>query len=268
MFVAAVVQLTSTSDAEANLKSAEALVRRAASHGAKLICTPENTNYLGPHQEKVRLAEPLSGPTVSRLRELAASTGSHLLIGSINERSDMADRCFNTSVLLGPTGDILAKYRKIHLFDVDVSAEVRFRESDTIVPGDKVVVAETPLGRIGLSICYDLRFPELYAKLVAKGAQLISIPAAFTLHTGKDHWHPLVRARAIETQSYVLAAGQCGTHDDGGLRNSYGHSMIVDPWGHVTAMASDGPTIAMAEIDLDRIDVVRNAIPVCSHRCL
>lgn len=268
MFVAAVVQLTSTSDAEANLKSAEALVRRAASHGAKLICTPENTNYLGPHQEKVRLAEPLSGPTVSRLRELAASTGSHLLIGSINERSDMADRCFNTSVLLGPTGDILAKYRKIHLFDVDVSAEVRFRESDTIVPGDKVVVAETPLGRIGLSICYDLRFPELYAKLVAKGAQLISIPAAFTLHTGKDHWHPLVRARAIETQSYVLAAGQCGTHDDGGLRNSYGHSMIVDPWGHVTAMASDGPTIAMAEIDLDRIDVVRNAIPVCSHRRL
>ncbi len=268
MFLAAVAQLTCTSDAEANWRSACALIERAAAHGARLVATPENTNFLGPHADKVRLAEPIDGPTIHRFRDLAARLGIHLLVGSFNEASDETHRCYNTSVLLGPGGDVLGTYRKLHLFDVDVSEDVRFMESDTVKAGDRVVVVETALGRIGLSICYDLRFGELYRALVAQGAQILMVPSAFTLTTGRDHWEPLLRARAIETQSYVIAAGQHGRHDDGGLRNSYGHSMILDPWGHVIARASDGPGLAFAEIDLGRIDRIRAAIPVAQHRRL
>lgn len=268
MFVAATIQLTSTSDADASLASASHWITQAALAGAQLVITPENTNFLGPHTDKVRMAEPVGGPTTQRFGALARQLGIHLILGSFNERSDDPHRCYNTSVVFGPDGSVLATYRKIHLFDVDVSDEVRFMESQTVVPGDTPVVIDTALGRIGLSICYDLRFPELYQALVARGAQILTVPAAFTQHTGKDHWAPLLQARAIETQSYVLAPGQVGEHDDAGLRRSWGHSMIVDPWGQIVAQASDGPGFALAPIDLARVDTVRRAMPVGQHRRL
>lgn len=248
------------------MSDATTFIRRAANHGAKLVVTPENTNYLGPHREKVRLAEPLDGPVVAHFSALSKELGIHLLIGSINEKADDTKRCYNTSVLLGPDGSLISSYRKMHLFDVDVSDDVRFKESDTVVAGEAPVIAETPLGRIGMSICYDLRFPELYRALVDGGAEIITIPSAFTLTTGKDHWHPLIRARAIETQSWVIAPGQHGPHDDGGLRESFGHSMIVNPWGQVVGMAPDGPGLALAEIDLERMREVRRSMPLCDHR--
>lgn len=268
MFLAAVVQLNCTSDADANWESARALVERAAGHGAAFVATPENTNFLGPHEEKVRRAEPMDGPTVSRFSGLAAGLGVHLLLGSFNERSDDPKRCYNTSVLFSPDGSIAATYRKIHLFDVDVSDQVRFQESDTVVPGDEPVVAETGLGRFGMSICYDLRFGELYRRLAADGAEILTVPSAFTLTTGKDHWYPLLRARAIETQCWLLAPAQHGHHDDRGLRDSYGHAAVVDPWGQVVAAAPDGPGLALAEIDLGRVERVRRSMPVASHRRL
>ncbi len=268
MFLAAAVQLTSTSDAAANWASAEALVRRAAGYGAAFVATPENTNYLGPHEEKVRLAEPLDGPTVQRFAGLAAELGIHLLLGSFNETSGDGRRCHNTSVLFGPGGGVLATYRKIHLFDVDVSDEVRFQESATVAPGEAPVVVDTPLGKLGLSICYDLRFPELYRRLADDGAEVLLAPAAFTLTTGKDHWYALLRARAIETQCWLVAPAQHGRHDDGGLRESYGHAAIVDPWGQVVAAAPAGPGLALAEIELERILQVRRSMPVSSHRRL
>lgn len=267
-YLAAVVQLSSTSDAEANWELARSLIEKAAGRGARLVATPENTNYLGPHEEKVHRAEPLDGPTCTRFSDLARRLQIFLLLGSFNEGSDDPQRCHNTSVLFGPDGSQIAVYRKIHLFDVDLSPEVRFSESATVKPGAETVVTETPLGRIGLSICYDLRFPELYRRLRAAGAEILAIPSAFTLTTGRDHWHPLIQARAIENQCYVLAPAQHGQHDDQGLRESYGHSMIVDPWGQVLAMAPDGPGIALAEIDLERVQRVRQAMPVESHRRL
>jgi predicted amidohydrolase len=269
-FLAAAVQMRSTSDAEGNWRQARDLVERAAAHGARLVATPENTNYLGPHGEKVRRAEPLDGPTVGRFRELAARLGIHLLLGSFNERADGdAARCHNTSVLLGPDGALLATYRKIHLFDVAVPGGVTFRESETVVPGEAPVVADTSLGRLGLSICYDLRFGELYRRLAADGATLLTVPSAFTLATGKDHWHPLLRARAIETQCWLIAPAQVGSHDDEGLKESYGHAAIVDPWGVVAADAgAAGPGVALAEIDPGRVEAVRRAIPVADHRRL
>jgi predicted amidohydrolase len=267
-FLAAVVQLTSTSDAEANWASAEALVRRAAARGASLVATPENSNYLGPHDEKVRRAEPLEGETCRRFAALAGELGIHLLLGSFNEASAVPGRCYNTSVLFGPRGERLAVYRKIHLFDVCVPPDVVFQESATVEPGDQVVVVETPLGTLGLSICYDLRFPELYRALVARGAELLLVPSAFTHTTGKDHWEALLRARAIENQCWVLAPGQHGRHDDGGLRQSWGHSLIVDPWGHVVARVAEGPGIAVAEIDRERTRSIRERLPALAHRRL
>ena len=265
-FLSAAIQLNSTSDEEANLEQAEVLIRRAASYGATFVATPENTNYLGPHEEKVRRSESLDGPVCGRLSELARELGVHLLLGSFNEKSDDPRRCFNTSVLFGPDGARLGIYRKIHLFDVDVSADARFTESDTILPGDRVVVVPTGQAAIGLSICFDLRFSWLYRKLRASGAELITVPSAFTARTGKDHWHTLLRARAIETQSWIVAPAQVGKHDDQGLRESYGHALIVDPWGTVVADAGDTPGIAVAEIDLDRLREVRRAIPMRSPR--
>lgn len=268
MFLAAAVQLNCTSNEQANWESARSLIERAAGHGAQFVATPENTNYLGPHDEKVRRAEPLGGPTCARFADLARRLGIHLLLGSFNEKSDEERRCFNTSVLFGPDGRILGTYRKMHLFDVDVPGGPRFAESDTCKPGEAVAVVETPLARFGLSICYDLRFPELYRTMTDQGAQVLMVPAAFTLATGKDHWEPLMRARAIENQCYVIAPAQHGDHDDAGIKASWGHAMIVDPWGLPVAVASDGPGLALAEIDLDRVERVRRAIPVSRHRRL
>ena len=267
MILAAAIQLSSTSDQEANWRSAEALIRRAASRGARLVATPENTNYLGPHREKVRRAEPLDGPTCGRFAELARELEIHLLLGSFNERSDQPERCFNTSVLFGPDGGRLAVYRKIHLFDVDLP-QVRFLESETCLPGTEVVTVPTPWGTLGLSICYDLRFGELYRELRRRGAEILMVPSAFTLATGRDHWLPLLQARAIENQCYLVAPAQHGVHDDQGLRESYGHAAILDPWGIPLAVCADGPGLALAEVDVERVRNVRLAMPVAAHRRL
>jgi predicted amidohydrolase len=281
-FLVAAIQLQSSSNEAQNLDTAAVLIERAASYGAKLAATPENTNFLGPHEDKVRGAQSLDGPTCGRFAELARKHSMYVLLGSFNEANEQAraqaaagadgpaklGRCNNTSVLFAPDGERIAVYRKIHLFDVDVSEEVRFKESATIAPGSEVVTAPTPLGTLGLTVCYDLRFAELYAALVKKGAQIITVPSAFTLMTGKDHWYALLRARAIETQCYVIAPAQSGRHDDRGLRHSYGHSLVIDPWGQVIASASDGPGLALAEIDLERVARVRKQIPVADHRRL
>lgn len=269
MFVAAAVQLQCTSDAARNQAAAERLIRRAAACGATFVATPENTDFLGPHDQKVRRAEPLDGPVCSFYAGLAQELGIHLLLGSFAERKEGdSARCHNTSVLFGPDGQRLASYRKIHLFDVDLGAGVSFRESATVAAGREPVVARTELGAVGMSICYDLRFPELYRALVDQGARILTVPSAFTLATGKDHWEPLVRARAIETQCFVVAPGQWGRHDDGGQRQSWGHSMIVDPWGAVLAQAPDGEGLAIAEIELSHVDRVRHAIPIGNHRVI
>ncbi len=267
-FLAAAVQMTSTSDAEANWESVEGLVRRAAGLGASFVATPENTNFLGPHEEKVRRAEPLEGPACTSFAALARELGVHLLLGSFNETASDAGRCRNTSVLFGPQGERLAVYRKIHLFDVDLDGRVQFAESATVAPGEEVVTVPTPLAAFGLSICYDLRFAELYRRLADGGSEVLLVPSAFTLHTGKDHWHVLLRARAIENQCWVIAPAQTGRHDDGGLRESYGHALIADPWGEIVAQASEGPGLAVAEIDTARNERVRAAMPVARHRRL
>ena len=250
---------------ERNLRVTEALVRQAAAAGAKLIATPEATTYLGPHARKIQLAEPVDGPTHRFFGELARELEVHLLLGSGAEPADER-RCYNTSMLFGPDGALVASYRKMHLFDVEVPGGVSFRESDTCAPGSEVVVAETAAGTVGMSICYDLRFPELFRAQVDRGATILTVPSAFTLMTGKDHWHALLRARAIENQCYVLAPGQWGEHDDAGLKRSYGHSVIVDPWGTVVAECSDGEGICLALIDPDKVAQVRKAIPVQAHR--
>lgn len=266
--LAAVCQMRSTSDGAGNLRQAEELIRAAAARGAAFVATPENTNYLGPHAEKVRLAESLHGPTCALFSSLAQELGIHLLLGSFNEQSPHQGRCFNTSVLFGPDGARLAAYRKIHLFDVDVPGGVSFRESTTVAPGDAIVVADSGIGRIGMSICYDLRFGELYRALVARGAEILTVPSAFTATTGKAHWEILLRARAIETQAFVVAPGQQGKHDDGGLGESHGHSLIIDPWGRILAEVDDGVGIALAGLDLAEVVRVRAAIPTAAHRRL
>ncbi|MDF1555577.1 MAG: carbon-nitrogen hydrolase family protein [Deferrisomatales bacterium] len=266
MFLAAVIQLNSGTDPEANCAAAEALVRRAAGYGARLVATPENTNFLGPDSEKVGRAETLEGPTCARFAAVAVECGIHLLLGSFNERSPDPARCFNTSVLFGPDGRRLAVYRKLHLFDVDLGDGQAFAESSTVWAGDDAVTVATAWGHLGLSICYDLRFPELYRMLVDAGAEVLCAPAAFTLTTGRDHWEPLLRARAVENQCYLLAPAQWGRHDDQGLRESYGHAAIIDPWGQVIAAASDGLGLALAEIDLGRVAAARARVPSLAHR--
>ena len=260
------MQLCSTSDEERNWEEAKTFVREAAGVGARFVVTPENTNFLGPHQEKVRRAEPLDGETCARFAGLASECGVLLLLGSFNERSEDPERCYNTSVLFSPEGERLAVYRKIHLFDIDLSEDVSFQESATIKPGEETAVADTELGKIGLSICYDLRFPELYRELAAQGAEILCVPSAFTWTTGKAHWELLLRARAVENQCFVVAAAQCGEHDDQGLRKSWGHSVIIDPWGEVLAIAGEEPGVVVAEVDPAKLAEVRRAMPVAGHR--
>ncbi len=267
-FRAAALQLTSTSDRETNLASATEWIERAAAAGARLVATPENTPFLGRHVEKARSAEPLDGPTCAHFADLARRLGIHLLLGSFAERSDDAARCFNTSILFGPDGAHLAAYRKIHLFDVAIDDSLAFRESDSVKPGSEPVVAQLPWCDLGLSICYDLRFGELYHALVERGADVLAIPSAFTATTGRAHWDVLLRTRAIENQSWVIAPAQVGVHDDDGLRESYGHASIVDPWGIVIDQVESGVGMAIADIDLEHLADVRRKMPIASHRRL
>ena len=272
MFLAACIQMSSDTDVDSNLKRAEQYIRRAANHGASLVVTPENTALLGPQFHKVELAEAIDGRVSTFFATLANELNIHLLLGSMAEqRFDEngnldQQRCYNTSILFGPNGQRLASYRKIHLFDVNVPGGLSINESDSICAGEQLVVADTKLGKIGLSICYDLRFPEMYRALVDQGAEIIAVPSAFTLITGKDHWHTLLRARAIECQAWVFAPGQWGQHDAKGMRQSYGHSVIIDPWGNVVADKGQGEGICYADIDLKRVKAVRESIPLKEHR--
>ncbi len=266
-FKIAAVQMCSTEDLAANLDRAEALVRDAAASGAALVGLPENFAYLGTRGDhKLAIAERLDaeGPILSRMRALARETGAWLLLGGFPERVDEADRIGNTSVLLDAAGEIRARYRKIHLFDVEIPGGHRFKESETVAAGADPVVAPTPWGGLGLSICYDLRFPELYRTLVARGARLLAVPAAFTRETGKDHWHVLLRARAIENQAYVFGPALHGFH--GGTRASYGHALVVDPWGIVLAECGERDGHALATIEVDYQDDVRARLPCLTHR--
>jgi predicted amidohydrolase len=267
MWVAA-IQLNTTPDLEGNLARARALIQEAASRGAQLIALPEHFAYLGPEDKNPPSAQPLDGPLVREFRELARKLGVFLLLGSFPELTTPEARPFNTSVLLSPQGEILATYRKMHLFDVDLAHGPSYKESQVIQGGTELAVAPLPGTPFtaGLAICYDLRFPELFRALSWQKADLLLLPAAFTLITGRDHWEVLVRARAIENQAYVLAPAQWGQHSPG--RRSYGRSLIVDPWGLVLAQAPDGEGIIYARLDHDHLTRVRRELPCLHHRRL
>jgi len=260
------VQMTSTADRAKNLDTAIRLVNEAADLGAKLVALPENFSYMGPEEGRLATAETLEGPVLGALREVAKRRGLFVVAGSIAERSENPKMTANTSAVIADDGSIVAAYRKIHLFDVNIPDGARYAESEVVVPGDKVVVAPTPLGRIGLTVCYDLRFPELYRKLASLGAEVITIPSAFTLFTGKDHWEVLVRARAVENLAYVIAPGQTGRHSAN--RQTFGNSMIVDPWGVVLARCPDGEGVCVAPFSRARLERVRQELPALKHRKL
>ena len=259
---AAAVQLNSNADKARNLAAAERLVGAAAADGAELVALPEKWNLLAAGEDLVAGAETLDGPSLTAARGWARDLGLHLLAGSIAERGE-AELVSNTSVLIGPDGEDLATYRKIHMFDVDAGG-VSYRESEHEQPGSEIVTA--PIGELtlGLSVCYDLRFPELFRILALRGARVLAVPSAFTAATGRDHWEVLLRARAIENQAFVLAPNQIGTappHFD-----SFGHSAIVDPWGRVLAMAPAEECFAAADLDLGAQDRVRQELPSLANR--
>lgn len=270
--LAAVVQLTSKANTAENLEAVTKAVKAAKAAGAVLVSIPEGFDFIGDSAEKaMAMAEPLHGPLMGKYRALAASTGVWLSLGGFHEASSSPDekRIHNTHVVVDHQGAIKAVYRKAHLYDVDLSADggPKLLESAQTLPGDRVVVIDSPIGKLGLAVCYDLRFPEFFSALRKAGAEVILVPSAFTVPTGMAHWEPLLRARAIETQSYVLAAAQVGSHH--AKRASYGHSIIIDPWGTVSAQsgAMDSvPGFVMASIDPDVTKSVRARMPLPSHR--
>jgi predicted amidohydrolase len=260
---AAAVQLTATADRGRNLQTADLLVRRAAGLGAELVVLPEKWSVLG-HAEDLRAgAEPLDGPAITWARGIARELGIDLVAGSIAERVPGEEKLRNTSVHVGPDGEIHATYRKVHLFDVEVGGVV-YRESDNEAPGDEPVVTEARGAEVGMSVCYDVRFPELYRVLALRGARIFTLPSAFTVPTTRDHWEVLVRARAIEDAAFVIAANQIGEHAPG--LQSGGRSLIVDPWGVVLACAPDTETVIVAELDLAAQDEVRRRLPSLANR--
>jgi predicted amidohydrolase len=258
--------MTSSADKARNLEVATRLIQEAARLGASLVGVPENFSWMGPDGERPAAAESLEGPTLGRMSELARELKITLLAGSILEKGAPGGRLYNASALFGPDGKRLAVYRKIHLFDVDINDGARYRESEAVAPGTEAVLADTAVARVGMSVCYDLRFPELYRQLSKQGATLLTVPAAFTLMTGKDHWEVLLRARAIENLSYVMAPAQWGKHSE--KRTTYGHAMVVDPWGLVVARASEGEGVAVGNYDPDLVARVRASLPALSHRRL
>jgi predicted amidohydrolase len=261
---AAVVQLNSNGDKARNLAVAERLVRAAAADGAELVALPEKWNLLAAGEEIAAGAEALDGPSLGAARGWARELGIHLLAGSIAERgADPGDKSFNTSVLIGPDGTDLAAYRKIHMFDVEAGG-VAYRESDHEQPGEEIVTASLDGLELGLTVCYDLRFPELYRILAVRGARLIAVPSAFTATTGRDHWQPLLRARAIENQLFVLAPNQVGEAPP--HYSSHGRSALVDPWGVVLATAPDEECFVAAELDLAAQERVRERLPSLANR--
>ncbi|NIP84237.1 MAG: carbon-nitrogen hydrolase family protein [Planctomycetales bacterium] len=265
-FLAAAVQLNSGEDKAACLARATQLIQEAADQGAQLVALPELFNGLGRFSRVVAAAETIPGPTSEALTHLAARLQITLLAGTIAERAEGPGRAYNTSFLVGPDGQILATYRKIHLFDVDLPARVTVRESEWIQAGSQLTVATTPLAKFGFSICYDLRFPELYRRLAQQGVEIFFVPSAFTQATGRDHWEVLVRARAIENQAFVIAPNQCGRHPPD--LETYGNSLIVDPWGRTLAQAGSSEGVIYARIELERLYEVRRQLPAGQHRRL
>ena len=267
---AALLQLTSSDQPEENLATVAGMLREAASEGAGFVLTPEVTNCVSAsrtHQTSV-LTHEANDPVLAGLREEAARAGVWLLIGSLALKTDDADERFaNRSFLIGPEGRIVARYDKIHMFDVQVSDSETYRESAGFRPGRRARLAQTPFGMVGLTICYDLRFPYLYRALAQEGAEILTVPSAFSQVTGGAHWEPLLRARAIENGAWVLAPAQTGTHrtSRGKARRTWGHSMVVDPWGEVVAQAGTDPQILYAEIDRESAAQARGRIPSLDH---
>ena len=261
---AAVAQMNSGADKEANIASALDLVDQAAAAGARLVALPEVWAYLGPDEGNRPSAEPIPGPITEHLAGRARRHGIYIHGGSILETESGEPGVFNTAFVINPSGELIATYRKIHMFDVELAGGESYRESATVTSGHEIVVTEIDGIRVGLATCYDLRFPELFRILALRGAQAIVLPAAFTLTTGKDHWETLIRARAIENQLYMIASAQWGMHPPGAW--CYGRSMIVDPWGAVIATAADGVGVATAMIQPSWVEAVRRQVPSLANR--
>ncbi len=262
--MAAAVQMCSGESKEANLKAATGQVEKAAQMGARVVALPELFNCLGRTEIMLREAEEIPGPTSEAMSGLARRLGIVLVAGSICERDAGAGKVFNTCLLIDSSGQLQARYRKMHLFDIDLPGQVTYQESSWLSPGDDVISVRTELGCFGLSICYDLRFPELYRRLVEAGAELLMVPAAFALATGKDHWQVLLRSRAIENQVFVIAPNQFGQPTP--QFTAYGRSTIIDPWGTPLAVAPDGEAIILAQIDRERQQEIRRRLPALDHR--
>ncbi|KAJ57283.1 amidohydrolase [Actibacterium mucosum KCTC 23349] len=265
----AALQITSSDDPAENLETVRHMMRRAVDDGAQVIATPEVTNCLSASRDHQRAVLQREGddPTLAGLRDTAAALGVHLLIGSLALATDDADGRFaNRSFLIGPDGAIVARYDKIHMFDVDLNGS-QIRESDGYRPGDRAVLADTALGRLGLTICYDLRFPHLFRDLARAGAQVIFVPSAFHPVTGAAHWHVLLRARAIETGAFIVAPAQTGTHAAraGKARTSYGHSLIISPWGEILGDQGTEPGILSLDLKLAEVETSRRRIPALLH---
>lgn len=264
-FVAACLQLNSGREMAPNIATAADLVRRARDAGAALIMTPEVSDMIEPKRalrlEKARAES--DHPMIAAWRALARETGAHLLLGSVMLREAGSERLLNRSFLIAPDGEISARYDKIHMFDVDLPGGESYRESAVFQPGDRAVLAPLPWGTLGMSVCYDLRFPQLYRALAQGGADFLAVPSAFTVPTGRAHWHVLLRARAIENGCFVFAPAQDGEHAEG--RRTYGHSLIVAPWGEVLAEAQEGVGFVTAAIDPGRIEEARRAVPSLRH---
>jgi deaminated glutathione amidase len=260
----AIIQMNSQDDKQANIATALDLIDRAAATGARLVALPEVWPYLGPDDVSRDQAETIPGPISELLAQRARHHGIYIHGGSVYETRPGDPGMYNTTVVIDPTGEIIARYSKIHMFDVVLDGVAEYRESATVTPGDGTAITEIDGIPVGLTICYDLRFPELFRILALKGAQAIMLPAAFTLMTGKDHWETLIRARAIENGLYMIAPAQWGTHPPGNW--CYGRSMVVDPWGTVVTTASDGVGIAYATVDPARVATVRRQIPSLANR--
>ncbi len=263
-FKAACVQMNSAAEIAPNLESASALIRAAARAGAQLVMTPENTTLIEPNRGRALAKTPPEDahPGVPHFAALAKELGIWLLIGSMPVRAD-DKRIANRSFLFDPNGAVAARYDKIHMFDVDLPNGETYRESNGVRPGEQAVVAATPWGGLGLTICYDVRFGYLHRALAHAGAAMLTVPAAFTVPTGQAHWHVLLRARAIETGCYVFAPAQTGEHAEGRL--TYGHSLIVSPWGEVLADAGDKPGFIVADVDLEQVQKARAMVPALRH---
>ncbi|KAL5206915.1 hypothetical protein ABZP36_035124 [Zizania latifolia] len=263
-----VVQMTSVGDLDANYSTCSRLTKEAASAGVKFLCFPEVFSFIGSKDgESIKIAEPLDGPIMQRYCSLAKESSMWLSLGGFQEKGPDDSHQYNTHVIIDDSGEVRSSYQKIHLFDVDVPGNMVYKESRFTTAGDTVVAVDSPFGRLGLSVCYDLRFPELYQRLRFKHqAQVLLVPSAFTKVTGEAHWEILLRARAIETQCYVIAAAQAGKHNE--KRESYGDSIIIDPWGTVIARLPDrlSTGFAVADIDLSKVEAVRTKMPISEHR--